>query len=181
MKIKVIKTEIDDILIFEPEKFIDKRGCLIESFNQEFYSKYLPEINFVQENESLSSYGVLRGLHFQLPPFEQAKLVRVVKGEVQDIAVDIRPESKTYKKYISIILNDSNKRQLYIPRGFAHAFLVLSKEAIVSYKMDNYFNLESSSGIKFDDLNLNINWKLNFEDIILSDKDKSLPYLINSQ
>ena len=181
MKIKVIKTDIDDVLIFEPEKFIDNRGCLIESFNQGFYSKYLPNINFVQDNESLSKYGVLRGLHFQKAPFEQAKLVRVVKGEVQDIAVDIRPESKTYKKYISVILNDSNKKQLYIPRGFAHAFLVLSKEAIVSYKMDNYFNLESSSGIKFDDLDIDINWKLNFKDIILSDKDKKLPYLVYSQ
>ena len=156
MKIKVIETEIDGVLIFKPNQFIDNRGYLIESFNKDFYKKYLPNINFIQENESSSNYGVLRGLHFQKPPFDQAKLVKVIKGEIQDIAVDIRPESKTYKKYISISLNDSNKKQLYIPKGFAHGFLVLSSEAIVSYKMDNYFNLESSSGIKFNDSDIDI-------------------------
>ena len=179
MKIEVIKTEIDEVLIFKPENFIDKRGCLIESFNKDFYKNNLPNINFVQENESLSSYGVLRGLHFQKQPFEQAKLVRVIKGEVQDIAIDIRPNSKTYKRYVSVILNDSNKKQLYIPKGFAHGFLVLSSEAIVLYKMDNYFNLEFSSGIKFNDSDIGIDWKLNPENIILSDKDENLSLLKN--
>jgi len=180
MRTKIIKTEIDDVLIFQPEKFIDKRGHLIESFSAKRYKKYLPNIDFVQENESFSNYGVLRGLHFQSAPFEQAKLIRVIKGEIQDIAVDIRPNSKTYKKYISIILNDTNKKQLYIPRGFAHGFLVLSPEALVSYKMDNYFNLESSSGIKFDDQDINIKWNLKSDDIILSDKDSNLPFLKKS-
>ena len=117
MNIKVYKTKINDVLIFQPEEFLDHRGYLIESYNESLYKKHLPSINFVQENESKSSFGVLRGLHYQDTPYSQAKLVRVIKGEIQDIAVDIRKDSPTYLQYVSVILNDENKKQLYIPRG----------------------------------------------------------------
>ena len=173
MNIKIYKTKIDDVLIFQPKKFIDYRGHLIESYNKKFYEKYLANNNFIQENESKSNYGVLRGLHYQEEPFSQAKLVRVVKGVIQDVAVDLRRNSKTYLNHISEILDDKNKKQLYIPRGFAHGFLVLSKEAIVSYKMDNYYDLNSNKGIKYDDPKINIKWNLDPKDIILSNKDKN--------
>jgi len=177
MNIKVYKTNIDDVLIFQPEEFLDHRGYLIESYNKSLYEKHLPSVNFVQENESKSTFGVLRGLHYQKSPYSQAKLVRVIKGEIQDIAVDIRKKSSTYLKYVSVILNDDNKKQLYIPRGFAHGFLVLSKEAIVSYKIDNFFNFESYRGIKYNDPKININWKLDSDKIILSEKDDKLDYI----
>ena len=177
MNIKVYKTKIDSVLIFQPEEFLDHRGYLIESYNESLYEKHLPSINFVQENESKSSFGVLRGLHYQDAPYSQAKLVRVIKGEIQDIAVDIRTDSPTYLQYVSVILNDKNKKQLYIPRGFAHGFLVLSTEAIVSYKIDNFFNFESYRGIKYDDPQIGINWKLDNEKIILSQKDSQLNHI----
>ena len=147
MNVKVIETKIPEVKIFQPEPFIDERGYLIESFNKELYKKYLPCVDFVQDNESKSSFGVLRGLHYQDKPYQQAKLVRVVQGEIQDVVVDIRKESKTYLKYVSVILSDKNKKQIYIPRGFAHGFLVLSKEAIVCYKIDNIFKENLYRGI----------------------------------
>ena len=177
MDIKVIKTKIDDVIIFQPEEFNDSRGYLIESYSEKIYKKYLPSVSFVQDNESKSSFGVLRGLHFQRKPYEQAKLVRVIKGEIQDIAVDIRPNSKTFKQYVSIILNEDNKKQLYVPRGFAHAFLVLSDEAIVHYKMDEFYIHSSNEGIRYDDPSINIDWNLKKELISLSDKDSKLNYL----
>ena len=177
MKTKIIKTDIDEVIIFQPEIFNDSRGYLIESYSEKKYKEYLPDISFVQDNESKSSFGVLRGLHFQKSPYEQAKLVRVIKGEIQDVAIDLRPESKTFKKYVSVILNDENKKQLYVPKGFAHGFLVLSDEAIVHYKMDQFYIHESNDGIRYDDPSININWKLDKKLILLSDKDKKFKFL----
>lgn len=178
MNIKVSKTKFNDVLIFEPEKFLDDRGYFIESYSKIKYENFLPSVNFIQDNESKSKYGVLRGLHFQLPPFEQSKLVRVIKGEIQDIIVDIRKKSPTYLQHISIILNEDNKKQLFVPKGFAHGFLVLSQEAVVTYKVDNFFNPDYDSGIIYNDKTLNINWKIDNNKIITSNKDKSLPTII---
>jgi len=130
------KTTIKDVLIFKPEIYEDKRGYFFESYNKSEFKNFNKEFSPIQDNESKSNFGVLRGIHFQNYPYEQSKLVRVIKGEIQDIAVDLRPDSDTYKEYVSIILNDKNKNQLFIPKGFGHAFLTLSKEAIVSYKVD---------------------------------------------
>jgi len=177
MNTEVIKTNIDDVLIFRPEPFLDHRGYLFESFNKSFYEKHLPRVDFVQDNESKSNFGILRGFHFQSPPYEQAKLVRVIQGEIQDVALDIREESKTYLEYVSVILSDKNRKQLYIPRGFAHAFLVLSKQAVVSYKIDNIFNENSYSGIRYDDPSLDIEWKIEKDKIVVSDKDSNHPYI----
>ena len=177
MNTQIIQTNIPEVIIFKPNLFKDKRGYLMENYNEKIYKEYLPNINFVQENESKSSYRVLRGLHFQTGLHQHAKLVRVVKGEIQDVAVDIRSHSKTYKKYVSVILNDENKKQLYIPKGFAHGFLVLSNEAIVSYKLDGYFMEDCYSGIRYDDPSFNIRWNINENEIILSEKDKNLPFL----
>ena len=132
---------------------------------------------FVQDNESRSNFGVLRGIHFQKYPHEQSKLVKVIKGEIQDIIVDLRSDSLTYKKYISIIISDKTKEQIFIPKGFGHAFLTLSKEAIVSYKIDNYYNKEYEHGVRYDDKSLNISWLLDNKDIIISHKDELLPCL----
>ena len=178
MNFKVTKSKIPEVKIFQPEPFIDERGYLIESFNKEFYKKHLPSVNFVQDNESKSSFGVLRGLHYQESPYQQAKLVRVVDGEIQDVAVDIRRSSSTYLDYVSVNLSSKNKKQLYVPRGFAHAFLVLSKEAIVSYKIDNKFSIESYKGIKYNDPKINIDWQLSSDKIILSEKDNNLNYIL---
>lgn len=177
MNVSVNKTKIEDVKIFQPEVFNDDRGYLIESFSEKNYKDHLLNTNFVQDNESKSSYGTLRGLHFQEKPFEQAKLVRVIKGEIQDIAVDLRKESKTYKQYVSVLLNETNKKQLYVPRGFAHGFLVLSDEAIVHYKMDNLYKHEFNNGIRYDDPKINIKWKLDRSKILISGKDNKLNYL----
>ena len=177
MNIKIIQTDIPEVKIFQPQPFIDERGYLIESFNKEIYKKHLPSVDFVQDNESKSSFGVLRGLHYQDEPYQQSKLVRVVKGEVQDVAVDLRKSSSTYLQHVSLNLSEQNKKQLYIPRGFAHGFLVLSKEAIVCYKIDNIFDLNSYKGIRYNDPRINIDWQLNDDVIKLSDKDKKLQYL----
>ena len=177
MKLKIEKTAIADLFVFKPEIYSDKRGILSETYNKFLFDKLLDGINFIQDNESVSQYGVIRGLHFQKKPFEHSKLVRVVKGEIQDVAVDLRIKSKTYKKYFSIILNDKNRKQLFIPKGFAHGFLVLSKTAIVSYKMDGPFNAKYNMGIRYDDSTIGINWMINENDIILSDKDKNLSFL----
>ena len=167
------KINIDGLLVFTPKIYLDERGYFFESYNKKQFDN---NIEFIQDNESKSKFGTLRGIHFQKYPHEQSKLVRVIKGEVQDIAIDLRPKSKTYKKYFSIILNDKNKKQLFIPNGFGHAFLTLSDYAIVSYKTDSFYNKNSDVGIRFNDPSINIKWLLDSSDIILSDKDKSLPF-----
>jgi dTDP-4-dehydrorhamnose 3,5-epimerase len=171
---KFIKTKISDVYIIEPSVFGDNRGYFLESFNLEKFEENICTIKFVQDNESKSSKGVLRGLHFQKPPFEQAKLVRCIEGKVIDVAVDIRKGSPTYGKHVAIVLTGENKRQLFVPRGFAHGFLVLSDSATFAYKVDNTYAPEFDSGIKYDDKDLNINWGLDEEDIQLSFKDKEL-------
>jgi dTDP-4-dehydrorhamnose 3,5-epimerase len=171
---KFIKTEIPDVYIIEPSVFGDNRGYFLESFNLEKFEENIYPIKFVQDNESKSSKGVLRGLHFQKPPFEQAKLVRCIEGRVLDVAVDVRKESPTYGKHLAVELSGENKRQLFIPRGFAHGFSVLSESAIFAYKVDNTYAPESDSGIRFDDKELNIDWGLSEEEIQLSVKDKNL-------
>lgn len=168
---KVIETEIPEVKIIEPKIFEDQRGYFFESFNEKIFKEKVCDTTFIQDNEAKSTYGVLRGLHYQLPPFAQAKLVRVIKGEVLDVAVDIRKGSPTFKKWISIILNEENKKQLFIPRGFAHGYVVLSDEAIFAYKVDNKYAPDYEKGIKFNDKELKIDWKINIKDIVLSDKD----------
>ena len=171
--ISIENSSIPDVKIIKPNIFGDDRGYFFESFNQKIFDKNLYKIKFVQDNESKSSYGVLRGLHFQTSPFEQSKLVRVIKGEIQDVAVDLRKKSPTYKKHISVILNDDNKKQIFIPKGFAHGFLVLSKSAIISYKVDSFYMPEYDSGILYNDPELDIKWNLDVNDIKLSEKDLS--------
>ena len=174
---KFIDTAIDDVKIFSPSLFKDDRGYFFESYNENIFQTNFKKIRFIQDNESESKFGILRGLHFQKEPWQQSKLVRVIKGKIQDVAVDLRIDSPTFKKYVSVILDDQNKKQLFIPKGFAHGFLVLSNQAIVSYKVDAYYSQSYDSGIKYDDPTLNINWLLEKKDIILSDKDSQLPYL----
>ena len=151
----------------------------MESFNKKNINKLIGNINFVQDNESQSTKGVLRGLHFQKPPYAQAKLVRCLKGSVLDLALDIRKDSKTYGKFEATILSDENKKQLFIPKGFAHGFIVLSETAIFSYKVDNYYNPDFECGVLWNDLDLNIDWKINNKEVIVSEKDKSLPAFNN--
>jgi len=169
--INILDTDIEDLKLIEPRVFNDARGCFFESFNKKIFKKKIGNINFVQDNESYSKYGVLRGLHYQQYPYEQSKLVRVVKGEIQDVAVDLRKSSNTYLKYFSCLLNDENKRQLFIPKGFAHGFLVLSKYAIVNYKVDNYYSPEHEKILSYDDNDICIKWNLSVENIQLSKKD----------
>lgn len=169
---KITETKLKGCYIIEPTVFKDERGYFFESFHQEKFEKEIGQkINFVQDNESLSTRGVLRGLHFQKGEFAQAKLVRVIKGEVLDVAVDLREDSPTYMEYESVVLSEENKKQFFVPRGFAHGFVVLSPEAIFSYKCDNYYNKESEGGIRYDDPRLGIDWKLNDQELILSEKD----------
>ena len=169
--------ELKGVLLFESKIFKDSRGSFSEVYNSD-YSNYIPqEVRFIQDNESVSKYGVLRGLHFQKRPFEQSKLVRVSKGEIQDIVVDIRRDSPTFGKYISVLLSKENGRQVFVPKGFAHGFLALSKEAIVNYKVDNKYSKEHESGIMYSDKDLLINWKIEPEKLIISDKDLLLPFL----
>ena len=171
---KFIKTEISDVYIIEPSVFGDNRGYFLESFNLEKFEENIYPIKFVQDNESKSCKGVLRGLHFQKPPYAQAKLVRCIEGCVMDVAVDIRKGSPTYGKHVSVELSGENKKQLFVPRGFAHGFSVLSENAVFAYKVDNRYAPESDSGIRYDDKELNINWGLKEEDVQLSFKDKEL-------
>ncbi len=171
---KFIKTEIPDLIIIEPLILGDERGYFFESFRKDKFEKEAGKINFVQENESKSGSGVLRGLHFQRPPFSQAKLVRVIEGKVLDVAVDIRTDSPTFGKHVSVILSGENKRQFFIPRGFAHGFVVLSDEAIFSYKIDNYYAPDYDDGILYNDKDLNINWQIDENLIKLSEKDKKM-------
>lgn len=172
-----IKTDIEGVIILEPKVFGDSRGYFFESFNQKEFNENIGEIVFIQDNESKSSYGVLRGLHFQKPPYNQAKLVRCISGEVLDVAVDIRKDSKTFGKYVSVKLSGENKKQFFVPRGFAHGFVVLSKEAIFAYKVDNTYAPTHDSGIAWNDVDINIDWTIPSSDIILSDKDKIQSFL----
>lgn len=174
----VIKTEIEDVLILEPKVFGDERGFFMESFNQKTFCEIIGrEVNFVQDNHSKSDKGVLRGLHYQIEPFAQGKLVRCVAGEVFDVAVDIRQGSSTFGKWIGVNLSAENKRQLWIPEGFAHGFLVLSDTAEFVYKTTNYYNPESDRGIAWDDAMIGINWPLTSVPL-LSEKDQKHPGLI---
>ena len=177
-----IKTDFPGLLIFEPKVFEDQRGYFFETFNQNRFNELIgAEVNFVQDNESASTKGVLRGLHYQTGAFAQAKLVRVIQGVVLDIVVDLRDGSETYCKQFSIELSDSNKKQLFVPRGFAHGFIVLSETAIFSYKCDNYYNKGSEGGIIYNDATLNINWQLPEDQFIISEKDLELPTFENSR
>ncbi|GAA4802379.1 dTDP-4-dehydrorhamnose 3,5-epimerase [Litoribaculum gwangyangense] len=179
---KVIETNLKGCYIIEPKIFEDKRGYFFESFNNDKFNELISSnIKFIQDNESFSSKGVLRGLHYQRGEFAQAKLVRVVKGSVLDVAVDLRKNSPTFGEHFKIELNEYNKMQLFIPRGFAHGFLVLSETAIFSYKCDNLYNKESEGGIIFNDPELNINWQMQDEELIISEKDIVLPPLKNAQ
>lgn len=164
-------TDIEGVYIIEPRVFNDDRGYFFEAFKQEEFEKNVCPIKFVQDNESKSSYGVLRGLHYQKGEFSQAKLVRVIKGKVLDVAVDIRKSSPTFGKHVMVELSEDNKRQLFIPRGFAHGFLVLSKEAIFTYKVDNVYAPQSEASIRYDDPTLNIEWPINKADVLTSEKD----------
>lgn len=174
---QIIDTEIEEVKVIEPKVFGDHRGYFFESFSSKLFEEKLSKNQFVQDNESSSKYGVLRGLHFQKHPYAQAKLVRVVKGSVLDVAVDIRKGSPTFGKYVARELNEENKLQMYIPRGFAHGFVVLSDEVIFQYKCDNYYHPESEGGIAWNDPSLNIDWQIPLDKIILSEKDKLLKNL----
>ena len=182
---EIIKTEIEGVVIIEPRIFKDERGYFYESFSQREFEEKVCRTVFVQDNQSKSSYGVLRGLHFQKPPYCQSKLVRCIKGAVLDVAVDIRKGSPTFGKYVAVELTEDNHRQFFVPRGFAHGFAVLSEEAVFQYKCDNFYNKESEGAIAWDDATLAIDWKIPAEKIMLSAKDsnnkgiKDAPYLFD--
>ncbi len=178
---KFIKTTIPEVVIIEPEIYGDKRGYFMVSYSQKEFEENILKTKFIQDNESMSSHGVLRGLHYQAPPYAQAKLVRVVLGKVLDVAVDIRKGSPTFSQHVAVELSEENKRQLFIPRGFAHGFVVLSKKAIFQYKIDNIYAPEYERGIAFNDKGLGIDWKIKPEDIILSEKDKKNPVLKDAE
>jgi dTDP-4-dehydrorhamnose 3,5-epimerase len=172
-----IETELPEVVIIEPRVFNDDRGYFFESFRDDLFKKHIGDINFVPDNESYSSFGTLRGLHYQLPPFAQSKLVRVIKGKVLDVAVDIRKGSDTFGKHVAIELSEENKRQLFIPRGFAHAFLVLSQKAVFQYKVDNHYSKEHERGISFSDPEIGITWPVDMATVTLSAKDQLNPSL----
>ena len=174
---EVIKTEIEGVYIIEPKVFKDARGYFFESFSQRDFEALVGKVNFVQDNESMSSYGVMRGLHFQKPPFTQSKLVRCVKGAVLDVAVDIRKGSPTYGKHVAVELTEDNHRQFFIPHGFAHGFAVLSETAIFQYKCDNFYAPQADGGISILDQSLGIDWRIPTDKAILSDKDTKHPLL----
>ena len=173
----VIKTDIKGVIILEPRVFTNSRGYFFESYNKKAFDELVGRIDFVQDNESCSSRGVMRGLHFQRPPHAQAKLVRCVRGSVLDVAVDIRKGSPTYGQHVSCLLTEHNHQQFFIPRGFAHGFAVLSDTAVFQYKCDNYYCPEADGGISILDPSLGIDWGISFEEAILSEKDKRHPLL----
>ena len=177
---EVIKTDIDGVVIIEPKVFGDHRGYFMESFSEQRFNETVREVRFVQDNESKSRYGVLRGLHFQKPPYAQSKLVRVVKGAVLDVAVDIRKGSPTFGQHVAVELSEENHRQLFIPRGFAHGFAVLSDHAIFQYKCDDYYAPETEGAIAWDDPEIGIDWKIPEDKVILSPKDSAHPELKES-
>lgn len=168
---EVIKTAIEGVVIIEPKVFQDARGYFFESFSQREFEEKVRKINFVQDNESMSSYGVMRGLHFQRPPYAQSKLVRCVRGRVLDVAVDIRKGSPTYGQHVAVELSEENHRQFFVPRGFAHGFAVLSVTAVFQYKCDNFYAPQADGGISIKDESLGIDWKIPTEQAILSEKD----------
>ena len=174
---EIIKTNIEGVVIIEPRIFKDDRDYFFESFSQREFEEKVCKTTFVQDNESKSSYGVLRGLHFQKPPFAQSKLVRVIKGVVLDVAVDIRKGSPTFGQYVSVELTGENHRQFFIPRGFAHGFSVLSEEVIFQYKCDNFYSPQSEGAIAWNDPDLNIDWRIPAEKVVLSEKDSKHPRL----
>lgn len=171
---KYIETKINDLIVLEPSVFDDERGYFLESYNKKKFEEIVGKVSFVQDNESKSSRGVLRGLHFQKPPFDQAKLVRCIEGKVLDVAVDIRQGSKTYGEHLVVELSGENKRQLFVPRGFAHGFLVLSDAATFAYKVDNIYAPNFDDGIIWNDKELNIQWGIKESEILVSDKDSRL-------
>lgn len=172
---EVIKTDIEGVVIIEPRVFRDSRGYFFESFSQKEFEQKVRKVNFVQDNESCSSYGVMRGLHFQAPPHSQSKLVRCVRGRVLDVALDIRRGSPTYGRHVAVELSEENHRQFFVPRGFAHGFSVLSETAVFQYKCDNYYCPSSEGGISITDSSLGIDWMLPVSDAILSEKDGRHP------
>lgn len=177
----VIKTDIEGVVIIEPRIFNDERGYFFESFSERDFCKEVREVRFVQDNESKSQYGVLRGLHFQKPPYCQSKLVRVIKGAVLDVAVDIRKGSPTFGKYVAVELTEDNHRQFFVPRGFAHGFAVLTPEVIFQYKCDNFYAPQSEGAIAWDDPDLGIEWGIPADEVILSEKDKHHPRLKDAE
>ena len=179
---KLIPQSIKDVMLIELTVHGDNRGYFIETFRQDFLEEAIGyRVNFIQDNESKSTKGVLRGLHYQLPPYTQAKLVRVIEGSVLDVAVDIRKSSPTFGQYVSVVLTAQNKHQLFVPHGFAHGFVVLSDSATLAYKVDNYYAPEHDQGIAFDDDQLKIDWQLLSEELQLSDKDRAHPSLANAK
>lgn len=174
-------TEIADVVMVEPRVLGDERGYFMESFRQDIFSREIPGVNFIQDNESSSLYGVLRGLHYQLPPFAQAKLVRVVTGRVLDVCVDIRSNSPDFGRHVAVELSGENKRQVFIPRGFAHGFLVLSSHAVFQYKVDQVYSRDHERGIAWDDPRLGIDWGIGRDEMTLSDKDAANPHLEDAE
>ena len=174
---ETIHTEIEGVVIVEPRVFTDSRGYFFESWSERVFNDQVTPVSFVQDNQSCSSYGVIRGLHFQYPPYAQAKLVRCVVGKVLDVAVDIRKGSPTYGRHIAVELSAENHRQLFIPKGFAHGFAVLSDMAVFQYKCDNYYAPESEGGLALDDEVLNIDWGLELSEAILIENDRNHPML----
>jgi len=176
--VEFIKQKIPGVVLIKPTVHGDERGYFVETFRQDLFEKAIDyQVNFIQDNESRSAKGVLRGLHYQLPPYTQAKLVRVIEGSVLDVAVDIRKSSPTFGQHVAVELTDENKHQLFVPHGFAHGFVVLSDNATFTYKVDNYYAPEHDRGIAFDDAKLDIDWKLSLAKLQLSDKDKLHPDL----
>ena len=176
-----IKTDIEGVFIIEPKVFKDSRGYFMEAWKQEEFNEHVGKVSFIQDNESKSSFGVLRGLHYQKGELSQAKLVRVIKGRVLDVAVDIRKSSPTFGKHIMVELSEDNKRQLFIPRGFAHGFLVLSEEAIFTYKVDNPYAPQAEAGIRWDDPALAIEWPIDPSQVLTSEKDLKHPLMKDAE
>ena len=177
MNMNYIDTSLPGVWILEPKVFVDARGYFQETYRKEDFDKHIGDVCFIQDNESKSSYGVLRGLHFQKGEFAQAKLVRVIQGAVLDVAVDIRKDSPTFGQHVAVELTEENNRQMFIPRGFAHGFLVLSPEVVFCYKVDNVYAPQAEGSILYNDSDINIEWTIRLEDIILSEKDKNAPLL----
>ncbi|MBD5329264.1 MAG: dTDP-4-dehydrorhamnose 3,5-epimerase [Bacteroides sp.] len=178
---EVIKTEIEGPVVLKPRVFKDARGYFYESYNKEVFDRLVGPVDFVQDNQSMSTFGVMRGLHFQRPPHAQAKLVRCIKGKVLDVAVDIRKDSPTYGRHVAVELSEENMLQFFIPRGFAHGFVVLSDVAVFQYKCDNFYAPEADGGISIVDDSLGIDWKIEIENAILSDKDRNHPLFADFQ
>lgn len=179
---KLLPQSIEEVILIKPSIYSDNRGYFVETFRQDLFEEAIGRnVNFVQDNESKSIKGVCRGLHYQMPPYTQAKLVRVIEGKVLDVAVDIRKSSPTFGQYVAVELTGENKHQLFVPQGFAHGFVVLSDSATFAYKVDNYYAPEHDRGIAFNDEQLNIDWKLSAEEMQLSQKDRSHPFLANAK